>query len=233
MTGLLRHALHLSWGIVDIVRRFAVLVFAGGVERLVGEDLAGLQAGGDGPAVVDEQFGHASCVVPADVENTAHADDVVLCDVAASVDLVGLGVDGDVHARWLGPLVLGNGFPAHGSGWGGWLRFGCLFLVEFDLRAGCEFGGGQGLALGAARFSGSAPAERAVRPLLVVDVPEFGELFVELVDRGRQGTGGEPLLQGAVVAFDLALRLGGGRAVRCSGARPSARACVRNAPGWR
>ena len=28
----------------------------------------------------------------------------------------------------------------------------------------------------------------------VVDVPEFGELFVELVDRGRQGTGGEPLL---------------------------------------
>ena len=47
-----------------------------------------------------------------------------------------------------------------------------------------------------------------MRPLLVVDVPEFGELFVELVDRGRQGTGGEPLLQGAVVAFDLALRLG-------------------------
>ena len=63
MPGLLRHALHLSWGIVDIVRRLAVLVFAGGVERLVCEDLAGLQAGGDGPAVVDEQFGHASCVV--------------------------------------------------------------------------------------------------------------------------------------------------------------------------
>ncbi len=47
-----------------------------------------------------------------------------------------------------------------------------------------------------------------MRPLLVVDVLEFGELFVELVDRGRRGTGGEPLLQGAVVAFDLALRLG-------------------------
>ena len=90
-----------------------------------------------------------------------------------------------------------------------------------------------GFAVGAARFSGGSSAERAVRPLLVVDVPEFGELFVELVDRGRQGTGGEPLLQGAVVAFDLALRLGVGRAVRCSGARPSARACVRNAPGWR
>jgi len=45
-----------------------------------------------------------------------------------------------------------------------------LFLVEFDLRAGCEFGGGQGLALGAVRFSGGSPAERAVRPLLVVDV---------------------------------------------------------------
>ena len=178
------------------------MVFAGGVECLVGEDLAGLQVGDDGLPVVDEQFGHAAGVAP--------ADDVVLRDAAASVDLVGLGVDGDVHARWLGPLVLGNGFPAHGSGWGGWLRFGCLFLVEFDLRAGCEFGGGQGLALGAVRFSGGSPAERAVRPLLVVDVPEFGELFVELVDRGRQGTGGEPLLQGAVVAFDLALRLGGG-----------------------
>lgn len=47
-----------------------------------------------------------------------------------------------------------------------------------------------------------------MRPLLVVDVLEFGELFVELVDRGRQGTGGEPLLQGAVAAFDLALRPG-------------------------
>ncbi|WP_250246313.1 hypothetical protein [Bifidobacterium longum] len=48
MTGLLRHASHLSWGIVDIVRRLAVSVFAGGVERLAGEDLAGLWVGGDG-----------------------------------------------------------------------------------------------------------------------------------------------------------------------------------------
>ena len=48
MAGLLRHALHLSWGIVDIVRRLAVSVFAGGVERLAGEDLAGLRVGGDG-----------------------------------------------------------------------------------------------------------------------------------------------------------------------------------------
>ena len=48
MAGLLRHASHLSWGIVDIVRRFAVLVFAGGVERLAGEELAGLRVGGDG-----------------------------------------------------------------------------------------------------------------------------------------------------------------------------------------
>ena len=48
MTGLLRHALHLSWGIVDIVRRLAVSVFAGGVERLAGENLAGLWVGGDG-----------------------------------------------------------------------------------------------------------------------------------------------------------------------------------------
>ena len=234
MTHLLGHALHLSWGIVDIVRRLAVLVFAGGVERLVGEDLAGLQVGDDGLPVVDEQFGHAAGVAPADVEDTAHADDVVLRDAAAPVDPADSGPYGDVRSRRFGPLVLGNGFPAHGSGWGGWLRFGCLFLVEFDLRAGCEFGGGQSLALGAVRFyGGGSPAERAVRPLLVVDVPEFGELFVELVDRGRRGTGGEPLLQGAVVAFDLALRLGGGRAVRCSGARPSARACVRNAPGWR
>lgn len=87
-------------------------------------------------------------------------------------------------------------------------RLAAPLLVEFCLRPGREFGVGQGLALGAVRFSGGSPAERAVRPLLVVDVPEFGELFVELVDRGRQGTGGEPLLQGAVVAFDLALRLG-------------------------
>lgn len=71
---------------------------------------------------------------------------------------------------------------------------------------------GSGRALPLARYAspGGSPAERAVRPLLVVDVLEFGELFVELVDRGRRGTGGEPLLQGAVVAFDLALRLGGG-----------------------
>ena len=48
MTRLLRHASHLSWGIVDIVRRLAVSVFAGGVERLAGEDLAGLRVGGDG-----------------------------------------------------------------------------------------------------------------------------------------------------------------------------------------
>lgn len=69
---------------------------------------------------------------------------------------------------------------------------------------------GSGRALPLARYAspGGSPAERAVRPLLVVDVLEFGELFVELVDRGRQGTGGEPLLQGAVAAFDLALRLG-------------------------
>lgn len=87
-------------------------------------------------------------------------------------------------------------------------RLAVPLLVEFCLRPGREFGVGQGLALGAVRFSGGSPAERAVRPLLVVDVLEFGELFVELVDRGRQGTGGEPLLQGAVVAFDLALRLG-------------------------
>ena len=48
MAGLLRHALHLSWGIVDIVHRLAVSMFAGGVERLAGEDLAGLRVGGDG-----------------------------------------------------------------------------------------------------------------------------------------------------------------------------------------
>lgn len=48
MAGILRHASHLSWGIVDIVRRLAVSVFAGGVERLAGEDLAGLWVGGDG-----------------------------------------------------------------------------------------------------------------------------------------------------------------------------------------
>lgn len=48
MTGILRHASHLSWGIVDIVRRLAVSMFAGGVERLAGEDLAGLRVGGDG-----------------------------------------------------------------------------------------------------------------------------------------------------------------------------------------
>lgn len=88
MTGLLRHALHLSWGIVDTVRWLAILVFAGGVECLVGEDLAGLQVGGDGPAVVDEQFGHASCVVFAEVEDPAFAGDVVLRDAAAPVDPV-------------------------------------------------------------------------------------------------------------------------------------------------
>lgn len=153
MTHLLGHALHLSWGIVDTVRRLAVLVFAGGVERLVGEDLAGLQVGDDGLPVVDEQFGHAAGVAPADVEDTAHADDVVLRDAAASVDLVGLGVDGDVHARWLGPLVLGDGLPARRPGAAG-RRLAVPLLVEFGLRAGCEFGVGQGLALGAVRFSG-------------------------------------------------------------------------------
>ena len=83
MTGLLRHASHPSWGIVDIVRRFAVSVFAGGVERLAGEDLAGLRVGGDGPAVVDERFGHASRVALAGVEDPAFAGDVVPRDAAA------------------------------------------------------------------------------------------------------------------------------------------------------
>ena len=118
-----------------------------------------------------------------------------------------LGPYGDVRSRRFGSFVLGDGLPARRPGAEG-RRLAAPLLVEFCLRPGREFGVGQGLALGAARFSGGSPAERAVRPLLVVDVPEFGELFVELVDRGRQGTGGEPLLQGAVVAFDLALRLG-------------------------
>ena len=207
MTGLLRHALHLSWGIVDIVRRLAVLVFSGGVERLVDEDLAGLQVGGDGPAVVDEQFGHASCVVLAEVEDPAFAGDVVLRDADAPVDPVDSGPYGDVHSRRFGSFVLGDGLPARRPGAAG-RRLAVPLLVEFCLRPGREFGVGQGLALGTVRSSGGSPAERAVRPLLVVDVLEFGELFVELVDRGRQGTGGEPLLQGAVAAFDLALRLG-------------------------
>lgn len=143
-----------------------------------------------------------------------------------------LGPYGDVRSRRFGSFVLGDGLPARRPGAEG-RRLAAPLLVEFCLRPGREFGVGQGLALGAVRFSGGSSAERAVRPLLVVDVPEFGELFVELVDRGRRGTGGEPLLQGAVVAFDLALRLGVAGQDRCSGARPSARACVRNAPGWR
>ncbi len=53
------------------------LVFAGGVERLAGEDLAGLWVGGDGPSVVDERFGHASRVALAGVEDPASAGDVV------------------------------------------------------------------------------------------------------------------------------------------------------------
>ena len=116
MTGLLRHALHLSWGIVDIVRRLAGLVFSGGVERLVDEDLAGLQVGGDGPAVVDEQFGHASCVVLAEVEDPAFAGDVVLRDADAPVDPVDSGPYGDVHSRRFGSFVLGDGLPARRPG---------------------------------------------------------------------------------------------------------------------
>ena len=161
MTGLLRHALHLSWGIVDIVRRLAVLVFAGGVERLVGEDLVGLQVGGDGPAVVDEQFGHAAGVVLAEVDDPAFAGDVVLRDAAAPVDPVDSGPYGDVRSRRFGSFVLGDGLPARRPGAAG-RRLAVPLLVEFGLRAGCEFGVGQGLALGAVRFSGGSPAERAV-----------------------------------------------------------------------
>ena len=40
--------LHICSGAVDIVSRLAVSVFAGGVERLAGEELAGLRVGGDG-----------------------------------------------------------------------------------------------------------------------------------------------------------------------------------------
>lgn len=93
MTGLLGHALHLSWGIVDTARWFAVLVFAGDIERLVEEDFAGFEVGGDGLSVVDEQFGHAAGIVFADVEDPAHAGDVVLRDAAAPIDLVRLGLD--------------------------------------------------------------------------------------------------------------------------------------------
>lgn len=169
MTHLLGHALHLSWGIVDTVRWLAILVFAGGVERLVGEDLAGLQVGDDGLPVVDEQFGHAAGVAPADVEDTAHADDVVLRDAAAPVDPADSGPYGDVRSRRFGSFVLGDGLPARRPGAEG-RRLAVPLLVEFGLRPGREFGVGQGLALGAVRFSGGSPADRAVRPLLVVDV---------------------------------------------------------------
>lgn len=84
MTGLLRHASHLSWGIVDIVPRLAVSVFAGGVERLAGEDLAGLRVAGDGPAVVAERFGHASRVALAGIEDPASAGDAVPRGAAAA-----------------------------------------------------------------------------------------------------------------------------------------------------
>ena len=43
----------MSWGMVDTVRWLAVSVFAGGVERLVGEDLAGGEVCDDGPPAID------------------------------------------------------------------------------------------------------------------------------------------------------------------------------------
>ena len=62
----------------------AVSVFAGGVERLAGEDLAGLRVAGDGPAVVAERFGHASRVALAGIEDPASAGDAVPRGAAAA-----------------------------------------------------------------------------------------------------------------------------------------------------
>lgn len=84
----------MSRGIADAGYGFAVLVVAGGVEGLFGEDLAG-----DGDdAVNDFQFHGPSGVLPADVDGASPARDAVLRDAAAWVDLVPSGGDGDIDS---------------------------------------------------------------------------------------------------------------------------------------
>lgn len=91
MTHVLGHGLHVSRGIVDAGYGFAVLVVAGGVEGLFGEDLAGDGAGDGDNAVDDFQFHGPSGVLSANVDGASPARDAVLRDAAAWVDLVPSG----------------------------------------------------------------------------------------------------------------------------------------------
>jgi hypothetical protein len=70
---------------------------------------------------------------------------------------------------------------------------------------GCDGGGGfGGLRVGLGRC---AAVQCLVRAFVVVDLPEFGQLFVQLLHGVGAGLPGEPFFQGLVEALDFALGL--------------------------
>ena len=180
----------------------------------MGEDLAGGGVDDGDDAVVDGQFHRLAGVFPADVDDDAaqrgddaaqRGDAALLGDASASVGLVRAGRDGHVHGP--GPRAFGGrDAPAsrgrHASG------LAVFLLVAPGLFAGGDLGVGAGLALGFIRLPGGAAVQGPVGAFLVVLAAEPVELGVELVEAAREGPCGEPLLEGAVPAFDLALGLG-------------------------
>ena len=106
----------MSRGIVDAGYGFAVLVVAGGVEGLFGEDLAGDGAGDGDDAVDDFQFHGPSGVLSANVDGASPARDAVLRDAAAWVDLVPSGEDGDIDSGRFDAFGDGDGPFACGPG---------------------------------------------------------------------------------------------------------------------
>ena len=193
---------------VDAWHGFAVLVVAGGVECLVGQDLAG---GGidDGDGAVDDlQFHGPAGVLPADVDGAPPARDAFLHDAAVPADPVEPGGDGDVDAHGFRPLRDGDRPAAPGSPAGVPFVRGPRLLVAPGLLARGDLGVGTGLAFRLVGLPGRAPVQGAVGALLVVLASELVELGVERFEVARQRPGREPLFQRAVPSFDLALGLG-------------------------
>lgn len=93
---------------VDVGHGFAVLVVAGDVEGLFGENLAGGRVGDGDDAVDDFQLHDPSGVLLADVDGAPSSRDAFLRDAAARIDSVPSGGDGDIDAGGFEPAGLGG-----------------------------------------------------------------------------------------------------------------------------
>jgi hypothetical protein len=90
-------------------------------------------------------------------------------------------------------------------------RAGDVDLVPSDPEVGRDYEPRQPwrrLRPSCERLGGGTPADRPVRPDLVVVAPEAVELHLELADARRRLLPGEPPLEGLVESLDLAAGLG-------------------------